>query len=383
MEDEPSTDDEDNDDGASKPYISRSSVKRISVPSYQLKNKLSFKSSGETKHTVATTINAEIYVATDLPCKGMVTVTRLCNGTLDQSSQKSISVATLRNGGIPALIRPNKSVILGQCKRSGGGGNFHLRFGYIAPDEAPLLDVESGIFNEADEKEWLSIVENCVLSPEVPDTAGLSPRRTRFRRTYKVDQHLMKKAKSRFLVCEPARGYNPEHSTEMPGSWIRRFVTVAGLSKGFTAATIDIKTAFLLVPLPPGMQDIHVRLPKHLPQCMLKMGYKPGAVHRLQKSLYGLQESPKLFNEFLSDTLHNLGWERISGGVFKRADGSGYIIAYVDDLLCLSEDPLADLEAISRVLKCSDLLKVDETAQRHVGMEITATKDSFFFDVNK
>lgn len=65
-----------------------------------------------------------------------------------------------------------------------------------------------------------------------------------------------------------------------------------------------------------------------------------------------------------------------------RPDRSGFLCAYVDDVLCMSDDPVRDLTDLSKVLKCSDLLKVDETAQRHVGLEITATKDTFYFDVN-
>lgn len=57
-------------------------------------------------------------------------------------------------------------------------------------------------------------------------------------------------------------------------------------------------------------------------------------------------------------------------------------MAYVDDVLCFSPHPEKDLEQIARLLKCSDLLPVNHVPQRHVGMEITATTESFFFDVN-
>lgn len=157
---------------------------------------------------------------------------------------------------------------------------------------------------------------------------------------------------------------------------------VLSLSRGWKAATIDIKTAFLLVPLPPEHGNIYIRLPAHLPKCITDLGYFPNAVHKLNKSLYGLKESPRLFNEFLAERLRELGWQRVIGGVFVRPDNTGFLCAYVDDVLCMSPDPISDLQELSRVLKCSDLLPVDANAQRHVGLEITATDEAFYFDVN-
>lgn len=72
----------------------------------------------------------------------------------------------------------------------------------------------------------------------------------------------------------------------------------------------------------------------------------------------------------------------MSGGLFRRPDNSGFICAYVDDVLCVSADPVKDLESLSLLLRCSDLLPVTDTPQRHVGMDITAKDDCFYFDVN-
>lgn len=206
--------------------------------------------------------------------------------------------------------------------------------------------------------------------------------RTRFRRTYKTSATLETIPKSRFLVCETNDGRDVEISTEMPSAWIRRLLVVLSLSKSWRAATIDIKTAFLLVPLPPEHGEVYIRLPNHLPECIIHTGFQPGNVHKLNKSLYGLKESPRLFNDFLAKQLQSLGWVKVVGGVFIRPDNSGFLCAYVDDVLCMSEDPVTDLQAVANILKCSDLLEVNEMAQRHVGLEITATETSFYFDVN-
>lgn len=277
-------------------------------------------------------------------------------------------------------------------------GTFHLKYGYVADDEAAPDDVSNGLFTEADLKEWNSIIDNKVFGPVIsrdnlpPDS---KPCRTRFRRTWKLGVRAdERKAKSRFLVCETNDPRDVEITTEMPSAWIRRMAVVGGLSKGWSSATIDVKTAFLLVPLPKEHGEIFVKLPNSLPDEIQELGFKPNEIRKLNKSLYGLKEAPRLFNEFLVKTLAPLGWTPIVSGVFEkvkmiqRTDGShtkkriGYLIAYVDDLLCLSKDPLRDLEEVSGLLKCSDLLKVDGTAQRHVGMQITATEKSFFFDIN-
>lgn len=225
----------------------------------------------------------------------------------------------------------------------GTKGSFHLRYGYIAADEASPSDIESGRFDAADLKEWESIMENNVLGPVVTPPDGTKVCRTRFRRTFKTTQTLEIVEKSRFLVCETKDTRDVEITTEMPAAWIRRLLVVLSLSNKWKAATIDIKTAFLLVPLPKEHGDVFIRLPSHLPECITALGYKPNSVHQLNKSLYGLKESPRLFNDFLAERLHELGWQRITGGVFIRPDHTGFLCAYVDDVLCMSPDPVKDL----------------------------------------
>lgn len=297
---------------------------------------------------------------------------------------KYLQYSDVRPHATPALLLGNRVLPEPQprCARAAGKGSFHLKYGYVAADEALPEEVSAGVFNAADLKEWTSIIDNQVLLPACDLPEGAKACRTRFRRTYKLTVHSERVPKSRFLVCETNDPRQVEITTEMPNAWIRRMVVIAGLSRGWSAATIDVKTAFLLVPLPPEHGDIYVKLPSHLPEVITQLGFTPGAIHKLQKSLYGLKEAPRLFNEFLAEQLAPLGWDRIVGGVYRRPDNSGYLVAYVDDLLVLSENPIADLEKVATLLKCSDLLPVDTKAQRHVGMEITATPTSFFFDCN-
>lgn len=277
------------------------------------------------KYTLAVRTNEnETLVMVSPPQQEGARVARLVNGKLDLStSHLTADYKQFWRGGMPTLWLPD-GTIRSACKRTGSHGSFHLRYGYIADDEAPPEDIDSGRFDKADLKEWMSIIDNNVLGPQSAPPEGVRPCRTRFRRTYKTSATLEVIEKSRFLVCETNDKRDVDISTEMPAAWIRRMLVVLGLSKGWRAATIDIKTAFLLVPLPPEHGDIYIRLPSHLPQCIVDLGYYPNATHKLNKSLYGLKESPRLFNEFLADKLSAIGWHRIAGGVFLRPDGTGF-----------------------------------------------------------
>lgn len=243
------------------------------------------------------------YVATETVHKNKVTLARIENGKVAslEPTRKGNFAVVARNG-TPCVIQKSGHVIRSN-RRTGARGFFHLRYGYIADDEAPAHMIESGRFDAADLKEWQSILENDVLGPCVNPPEGVRPCRTRFRRTLKTTATHEVIEKSRFLVCETKDDRPVEITTEMPAAWMRRLVVALGLSRKWQAATIDIKTAFLLVPLPPEHGDIYIRLPSHLPQCIQDLGFKPRAAHKLRKSLYGLKESPRLFNNFLSEKL--------------------------------------------------------------------------------
>lgn len=229
------------------------------------------------------------YVGIAPPAKCKIPVAKISNGYVTTPSEPLVvDYGMMLRKGKNAILRSDGRVLpLGVCRRAGGKGHFHVKYGYVADDEADPKDVDAGVFEAADLKEFSSLVENNVLGPEVmPNNlpAGARACRTRFRRTYKTSALLEVVPKSRFLVCETKDDRDVPISTEMPAAWIRRLVVVIGLSRGWKAATIDIKTAFLLVTLPPEHGDVYVRLPNTLPRCVLELGYRPGAIHKLNKS---------------------------------------------------------------------------------------------------
>jgi hypothetical protein len=334
--------------------------------------------------TLYTFLTEDSKVVLTTPTKGKVMVANVQNNFVDPTTTTTMDYVQSLHGSTPAVLLSNGKVIQQRAiiRRIQRKGTFDLKFGYFAEDEAPIEAVKNGEFNAADLKEWQSIIDNNVLGPVTIDTLGQKPCKTRFRRIVKTTARNEKVNKSRFLVCETHDPREVETATEMPGAWTRKMLTVLGLSRGWKPATIDIKTAFLLVKLPDDQPPIYIKLP-HLPKVIEDLGYRSGSVHKLNRSLYGLKEAPRLFNNFLAEKLDSLGWEKITGGIFKRKDGrDGYLSAYVDDVMCFSPDPIADLNEIASVLKCSDLLPVDHQPQRHVGIEISMDEGVFFFDIN-
>lgn len=277
-------------------------------------------------------------------------------------------------------------------------GRYHPEIGYVAPDEADPESILAGMFKEADLKEWNSIIDNCVLT-KVDDSYKDQAIRTRFRRTYKEiireDGSTYKQPKSRFLVC----AYNDKRpvntTTFVPSAQSRRIATTFGLFRGWTGATIDIKTAFLLVKLTSDT-PIYVVLPKQLPTYITNLGFTANGVYRLNRALYGLKESPKLFNEYLADELKKLGWTKLFDGIFIKKQHkkeqlkeqqaqeeqiTGILTAYVDDLMMMSKDPVKDLKKIAKKIKCSDLHVINSKKQRHVGFEIFGEPERIHFDM--
>lgn len=123
------------------------------------------------------------YIAVSPVHRNQVALKPLINGIVDTSSSPRLAnFDYLARHGVPSILHPSGTV-LKSAKRTGSRGFFHLRYGYIAEDEAPPEMIETGRFDTADLKEWSSILENNVLGPPTHPPEGVRPCRTRFRRT--------------------------------------------------------------------------------------------------------------------------------------------------------------------------------------------------------
>lgn len=236
-------------------------------------------------HTWLFNLHGCNYVLTTAAFKGVAVAHKVVEGVVtDESIRVRVSETIPTREKV--VVTASRKVLTPPKPRPRTGGNFHPDVGYLAADEADPKDILDGQFDGADEKEWRSIVDNEVME-RVSPPAGVQPIRCRWRRTWKPLPGGARKAKSRFLVCATNDHRDVETTTHMPAAYVRRALFVYGLSRGWTAATIDVQTAFLLVPLPPDHGDIYVRLPHHMPKFATEQGYRGGEVYKLRKSLYG------------------------------------------------------------------------------------------------
>lgn len=244
-------------------------------------------------------------------------------------------------------------------------GHYLHGFGYVAEDEASPNDVMEGKFVDADNKEWQSIVDNEVLGEQVTEGEGRAIK-TRFRRVYKSDGT----AKTRFIVCATHDKRDVRTTTHLPMGYARRICHILGASKGWSAATVDVKTAFLLVPIE---SEVLIRLPDRIPEMAIKAGHVPSGIYKLRRALYGLKESPRLFEIFLTKVLEGLNYTKIDDGVFWRSkEPQAYLITYVDDILCWSSEPKRCLEEIQHQLPCAEIHDIGPKATRYIGEDIVS-----------
>jgi hypothetical protein len=89
---------------------------------------------------------------------------------------------------------------------------------------------------------------------------------------------------------------------------------------------LDVDTAFLNGELE---EEIYVRLPEGC-------GINSGKIVRLLKSLYGLKQASRVWNNLLDKVLKKIGYRRIHADyciyVYRRNNVIGFLAVYVDDM---------------------------------------------------
>lgn len=147
--------------------------------------------------------------------------------------------------------------------------------------------------------------------------------------------------------------YNEVFAPVVKQTVFRCFLAMAALKK-MEVIHIDIKNAFLNGEL---VDDIYMKQP---------LGFEEekgsGKVYKLKKSLYGLKQSARCWNEKLHSTLLNLGFRRGESDpcIYNKQEGELFIfiLLYVDDMLVASEDTLLTekvIDSISKIFKLTNL----------------------------
>ncbi len=201
-----------------------------------------------------------------------------------------------------------------------------------------------------------------------------------------VDGQLSRKAKSRFFCRGFLDGRNSSTFAGTPDIASVLLTFLAALSANTTAGTADITTAFLQAPETDG--DIYVTIPNDWPdvrtatkpaklnnvqwkQLQEWLGrYTVGTTTKLQKSMYGLKNAPKLFTQHLKKILAEEGYKEVGECFYLKKKGN-YVVAmttYVDDLLCSDAD---ELKRVSKRLQMGDVEPfINDTTHRFIGIDI-------------
>ena len=172
---------------------------------------------------------------------------------------------------------------------------------------------------------------------------------------------------------------------------LRITLVKAGSSRHSVYST-DIKNAFLLAPIPGSSTKRYALKP---PAILILLGIcEPDEIWEVCKALYGFKEAPKWWSRFRDDTLTTASFPTPQGtATLRRTVGDenlwvivgpdqlilGHVLVYVDDLLILSEPPVA--RALHNWVRgrwqCSELEQAQvHKALRFLGVDIYEVQDA-------
>jgi histone deacetylase 1/2 len=200
--------------------------------------------------------------------------------------------------------------------------------------------------------------------------------KTKHRPDGSIDKH-----KARLV----ARGFTQQHRIDYGDTFSPvvkpatvRLVLSLAVSRGWSLRQVDVSNAFLhgflsedvYMQQPPGFEDS--RYPSH--------------VCKLQRSLYGLKQSPRAWYARLSERLYQLGFISSKADtslfIFSQGDVCIYMLVYVDDIIIAgSTSTVVDrlVQSLSESFPIKDMGKLDyflglEAAYTSGGMTLTQRK---------
>lgn len=131
------------------------------------------------------------------------------------------------------------------------------------------------------------------------------------------------KYKARYCVRGDLQGFVPDtYAPVVSWTTIRLFLACT-FQKKWVTATIDFSNAFIQAPLP---DPVWIHAPRGFHSA------KPNMCLRLDKSLYGLAQAPRLWHDHLFKALVELGFKAANEDSCLLFRDNIMIVAYVDDL---------------------------------------------------
>ncbi|CAM8920416.1 unnamed protein product [Rhodiola kirilowii] len=219
------------------------------------------------------------------------------------------------------------------------------------------------------EKEFtaLSKTQTWTLVPPPPNINIIGSKwvfKTKHRPDGSIDKHKARLV-ARGFTQQSGIDYQDTFSPVVKPGTIRIVLSLA-VSRGWCLRQIDVDNAFLhghldtaiYMQQPPGFEDL--RFPNH--------------VCKLQRSIYGLKQSPRAWFACLSNKLQQLGFiasrANASLFMFHEAAITIFMLIYVDDIIITGSSPAAVhrlIKTLSEVFPIKDLGKLNY----FLGVEVT------------
>ncbi|CAI7781849.1 unnamed protein product [Closterium sp. NIES-53] len=187
------------------------------------------------------------------------------------------------------------------------------------------------------------------------------------------------KFKARWVV----RGFDQEHGRDFTETFapvsqhtsLRILLAIAAMKKK-KLRQIDVANAFLYAPVD---AEIFVELPHG-------SHGEPNQVCQLLKSLYGIKQAPRLWQQYLHARLTRIGFQQLphDQGMYRLTIGDDYIllIVYVDDLLYIASTDNVTTWFEGELQK--DLtLTVSSTVTQYLGLNIQEEGNAIYLNAAK
>ncbi|CAI7925176.1 unnamed protein product [Closterium sp. NIES-54] len=187
------------------------------------------------------------------------------------------------------------------------------------------------------------------------------------------------KFKARWVV----RGFDQEHGRDFAETFapvsrhtsLRILLAIAAMKKK-KLRQIDVANAFLYAPVD---AEIFVELPHG-------SNGEPNHVYQLLKSLYGIKQAPRLWQQYLYARLTRIEFRQLphDQGMYRLTKGDDYIllIVYVDDLLYIGSTDNVTTWFEGELQK--DLtLTISSTVTQYLGLNIQEGESAIYLNVAK
>lgn len=254
---------------------------------------------------------------------------------------------------------------------------------YMAFDAMSYIENVPQSYDEVNEREdkecWMEAMKREIESINENETWELvkTPRDkeildTKWVYTYKpLENDIKDRYKARLVVRGFAQkdnfDYDNLYSPVAKMTTIRTLLAIAN-QFSFELEQMDVKTAFLNGRL---LEDIYIHIPKGIEQSKEQ-------IYKLNKSLYGLRQSSKCWNDRINEFLLYLNFTRSQNDYclyFKiTTEGQIYLLLYVDDIILASDSRIL-IEGIKRELINEFKIKDKGQLRYFLGLEVNYNKE--------